>query len=176
MYVSQPQGLGGLRSCVQEHSEKTPASIKRHPAQIRYNSPPWIWQLQQFRRRLTPRRRIQSSGASPSSVRTAIGGATSAGIAMVPASVSMARGAACAGNAMVPATASTTSNAICARRAMAPAYASTASSAPYVRRVVAPASAPTANCVSAARIAKTYRAPWKAAHDSVTASALSSRC
>ena len=166
----------GASSCVQGRSEETPAFIKGTQPKFATNSLPGIWRPQQLRRRLTPLRRIQSSGASTRSVRTASGGATSAGIAAAPASACMARGAICAGIAVAPATASTASCAPDALIAAAPAYASTASGAPDALIAVAPASASMASSAPIAPSVRTSLAPWKAAHSSATVSAQPESC
>ena len=165
----------GASSCVQGRSEETPASIKRHPGQNRYNSLPWIWQPQQLRQRLTPLRRTQSSGASGRSVSmTSV--ASCAGNAAAPASASTASSATNARSAAAPAYASTVSSAPNARRAAASAFASTESGATNARRAVAPASAPTASSAPNVQNARTSHAPWKAAHYLATVSAQPKCC
>ena len=179
-----------MSCCVQERSAETLASIKRHPAQICYSSPPWIWHPQQFRQRL---RHIPSNGgygrgASTTCGATVAGNATAhasasttsvascARCAAAPAYVSMTSNAIIARCAAAPAYVSMTSNAICARCAAAPAYASMASGSPIARRAAAPAYASMASIETLALSARTSHAPWKAAHNSVTVSALSIRC
>ena len=143
---------------VQWRSEETPATIKRQPAQIRYNSPPWIWQPQQLRQRLNPRRRIQSSGTSTRDANMT-SGANIAGIVKAPASASM------------------TSNANGARSVAAPvAYASTERDAPDARSVAVPAYASTASGTTNAPIVRTSRAPWKDVHCSAIVFALPKSC
>ena len=150
-------------SCVRGRSERVYADIKRHTAKIHYNllPPPytsWNRQPQQHRQqRQTPRRRIQSSGASTRDAHTT-SGANIAGIAKVPATASMTSGANGAGYVAGTATASTERDAPDARSVTVPAYASTASSA---------TTAPTV---------RTYLAPWMDAHNSATVSAQPSIC
>ena len=160
---------------VQGRSKETPATIKRHPAQIRYNSQPWNWQPQQLRQRLTPQRRIQSSGEFGRSVRTT-SGATCAGIAAAPASACMTSGATIARNAAATTSASTARGAICAGIVVAPAYASTASGAPDAQSATAPASVSMASSAPIAPSARTYHAQWKVAHNSATVSAQPESC
>ena len=149
-------------SCVRGRSERVYADIKRHTAKIHYNllPPPftsWNRQPQQLRQRLNPRRRIQSSGTSTRDAHTT-SGARLAGIVKAPASASM------------------TSNANGARSVAAPAYASTERDAPDARSVAVPAYASTASIATAARYAKTYRAPWKDVHSLATVSAQPKSC
>ena len=168
-------------SCVQGCSERVYAAIKRHTAKIRYNllPPPftsWSRQPQQLRQqRQTPRRLIQSSGASTRNAST-VSSAHFARRAVAPAYASTASSAPFARRAVAPAYASTASSAPVARHAAAPADASTASSAPIARHAAAPAYARTASTASIARNAKTYRAPWKAARSSATVSAQPESC
>ena len=159
-----------MSCCVQERSKTAPASIKRHPAQICYNSPPWIWHPQQLRQRHIP-----SSGASTRSVSTA-SNPPNARRAVVLAYAGTTSCVTSAGNVAVQAIASTTSCVTGAGNVVAQAIASTTSCANNAGRAVAQAFASTASYATVAPSVKTYRALWKAVHNSVTASAQPNRC
>ena len=192
------KGQWARSSCVHRCSERVYGSIKRHIAKIHYNSLPppftsWNRQPQQLRRRLIPRRRIQSSGASTRNFRTAhvvpLAGiaaapafasmtscAKIAGNVAAPGTASMTSTVHIAGNVAAPASASMTSGAICARNVAAPAYASMERDAADARSVAVLAYASTKSGTTDAPIVRTSRAPWKDVHCSATVSAQPKLC